>query len=248
MGSFLESLLPRPPRKITLQGEWTLVVFTMVLSLLAAWQAAALLGGPAARPWIQLLLGTAAMGLSAWHLGHPGRAWRAVLNVGRSWLSREIVLASLFLGLIAAQAVGWGESRSLGWAAVGTGFAALFVVDRVYRVALRTGPWNLHSAHALLNAVYLFGWLAPFRSVAVAAGVLKFLLYLHRKRGRPSGMTISAVRILAGFLAPWFLPGPMAAASALAGDLVDRCEYYDELEIPTPEGQMARDLRRHMGL
>lgn len=245
---FLESLIPRAPRKITLRGEWTLVVFTMVLSLLVAWQAAALLGGPAAHPWVQLLLGAAAMGLSAWHLGHPERAWRSVLNVGRSWLSREIVLASLFLGLIAAQGAAWGEPLTLGWAAAGTGFAALFAVDRVYRVALRTGPWNLHSAHALLNAVYLFGWLAPFRSVAIVAGILKLLLYLHRKQGRPSSRIVSSVRILAGFLAPWFLPGPMAAASALAGDMVDRSEYYDELVIPTPEGQMARDLRRHMGL
>ena len=39
----------------------------------------------------------------------------------------------------------------------------------------------------------------------------------------------------------------LAAAAALAGDLLDRCEYYDELEIPTPEGQLARDLRERLG-
>lgn len=248
LAPFLEALLPRPPRKITLRGEWTLVLFTTLLSLLAAWQAAALFGrSPTARPWLQLLLGIAALGLSAWHLGHPERAWRSVLNVGHSWLSREIVLVSLFLGVIAVQTAGLGEPRMLGWLAVGTGFAALFAVDRVYRVALRSGPWNLHSAHALLNGLYLLGWLAPLRSVAIVAGILKLLLYLHRKRGRSSGGAVSVMRILAGFLAPWFLPVPLAAASALAGDLLDRCEYYDELEIPTPEGQMERDLRERLG-
>ncbi len=253
LAPFLEALLPRPPRKITLRGEWTLVVFTTLLSLLVAWQAAALFGGSPARPWLHLLLGAAAMGLSAWHLGHPERAWRSVLNVGRSWLSREIVLVSLFLGVIAAQAISLGEPRMLGWLVAGTGFAALFAVDRVYRVALKSGPWNLHSAHALLNGLYLLGWLAPLRPVAAVAGILKLLLYLHPKRafhrlGRSHRPLLSAARILAGFLAPWFLPAPLAAASVVVGDLLDRCEYYDELEIPTPDGQLERDLRERLKL
>ena len=59
---------------------------------------------------------------------------------------------------------------------------------------------------------------------------------------------LSAARILAGFLAPWFLPAPLAAASVVVGDLLDRCEYYDELEIPTPDGQLERDLRERLKL
>ena len=253
LSRFLDGLLPAPPAKITLRGEWTLVLFTTVLSLLAAWQAASLFGGPPSRPWVQVLLGAVAMGLSTWHLGHPERAWRALLNVRHSWLSREIALVSLFLGLIAMQALGGLEPRTLGWAATLTGFAALFAVDRIYRVALRTGPWDLHSAHVLLNALYLFGWLSPFRSVAVVAGAVKLLLYGHRtwhahRHGRPPRMAWSLARILTGFLAPWFLPGHLAAASALSGDLLDRCEYYDELDIPSPANQMVREMRKQMGL
>jgi hypothetical protein len=248
---YLDKLLPAPPGKITLRGEWTLVLFTMVLSLLAAWQAAALFGGPPARPWLQVLLGVVAMGLSTWHLGHPERAWRALLNVRHSWLSREIALVSLFLGLIAMQALGWFKPQALGLAAAFVGFLSLFAVDRIYRVALRTGPWDLHSAHVLLNAVYLFGWLSPFRSVALGAGALKLLLYAHRKwhasrEGHSPRIALSLARILAGFLVPWFLPGHLGAASALLGDLLDRCEYYDELEIPSPANQMVRDMRKQM--
>ena len=248
LGGFLEPLLALPASKITLRGEWSLVLFTTSLSLLVAWQAASLLQGPALRPWLFLVLGATTLTLSAWHLGHPERAWRAVLNPRTSWLSRELLLVSAFLGLAGLQGLWFADSRALGLTAAILGYAALFSVDRIYRVALRMGPWNLHSAHAFLNGLYLFGWLASLWPLIVLVGALKLLLYLHRKRQRvqPARPLLSSVRVLLGFALPGLLPPGFSALAAGLGDLVDRCEYYAELEIPSPQRQLAEELRQRL--
>ena len=234
----LEGLLRVPEPKITLRGEWTLVAFTTILAVLTARMAA---GGPFPHPWPFLAAGGASMVLSALHLGRPERAWRAVLNLRGSWLSREIALASLFLALCAAVFLGLAPA----WAAAAAGFAALFAVDRVYRVALKVPPLNLHSAHALLNGVYLAAVLAGNAPLAVAAGALKALLYGWRKahfarRGRGLRPLLSLARVAAGFVLPALVPAPWAALAVVLGDLVDRCEYYDELEVPSPGSALSR--------
>ena len=232
----LAAMVAAPPRKITLRGEWTLVVFTTILAVATARMAA---GGPFHHPWPWLAALVLAMLLSALHLGRPGRAWRAVLNVRHSWLSREIVLASAFMALCAGVFAGLAPA----WAAAAAGFASLFAVDRVYRVAVKVPPWNLHSAHALLNGLYLAGLLARWWPLAAAAGALKAGLYLVRKghaarTGEPLRPLLSLIRLALGFGVPALAPPVWAVLGALAGDLVDRCEYYCELEIPTPAAGM----------
>ena len=232
----LASLLRVPEPKITLRGEWTLVLFTTVLAVLAGRMAA---GGPFGHPWAFLAAGAGAMGLSGLHLGRPERAWRAVLNVRTSWLSRELALASIFLALSAAAFLGLAPA----WAAAAAGFAALFAVDRVYQVAVKVPPCNFHSAHALLNGLYLTGLLSGHGALALGAGALKAFLYGYRKvhfarRGRPVRPMLSLARVAAGFLLPALAAPGLGALGAVLGDLLDRCEYYDELAFPTPQAAM----------
>jgi Fe-S-cluster-containing dehydrogenase component len=252
LGAFLDALLAVPHAKITLRGEWILLLFTTAISVLAAWMAASHLGGPPVHPWAFLLSGGLVLALSTAHLGRPGRAWRALLHLHTSWLSREVVAVSAFLGLGAASLLG---VPALGSLAAVVGFAALFTIDRLYRVALRAGPWNLHSAHTLFNGLYLLGLLARSWPLVLGMGFLKAGLYLHRKRhfaaiGKPVRPWVSALRLGAGFLGPLFLTAshsPLAAFCAVLGDLVDRGEYYDELEIPTPQLQLVEAMRRRLG-
>ncbi|MCE1204628.1 MAG: 4Fe-4S binding protein [Holophagaceae bacterium] len=248
MGPYLEALLRVAHPKITLRGEWTLLLFTTVISGLAAWLGASLLGGPPVHRWTFLVLGALVLALSTAHLGRPERAWRVLLHLRTSWLSREVAAVSLFLGLgILATFV----QPALGLPAALAGFGALFAIDRLYRVALRTGPWNLHSAHALFNGLFLLGLLAGIRPLALVLGLVKALLYLHRKGhfaelGRPVRPGVSALRLGIGFLGPLglSLTHPlMAAALAILGDLVDRAEYYDELEVATPQADLRARLR-----
>lgn len=236
-----------PEPRITAQGECSLVAFTTLLALLvavtAAWAAGA---APPPQPWPLLWTGALCLSLAFWHLGRPLRAWRALGNLRRSWLSREAALVLGFLMLAALGAL--APSRVLGWAAATIGFAVLFAVDRVYQAALRTSRLDFHSAHALSTGLYLIGLLAGSWQLALGAGALKAALYLHRKfhfrrRGRNVRPALSLARLALGFVVPALAFGGWPAVlAAVLGDLVDRWEFYGELEVPSPAGQMARDL------
>lgn len=251
LATFLDQVLTVPEAKITLRGEWSLVVFTTVIAVLAAWLGAAQLGGSAVPAWLFLGAGLSVMALGGLHLGRPSRAWRAGLNVATSWLSREIVLTSAFVGLGGLHLLDVLPGRAMGVGVALIGFASLFAIDRIYRVALKTGPWNLHSAQVLFNGLYLLGLLARLWPLAIGIGLLKLGLTLHRARHfrlwqRPLRLVIGSLRILLGLVAPAFCaswnPG-LAGVFAVLGDLVDRCEYYADLKIATPVGHLADAFR-----
>jgi Fe-S-cluster-containing dehydrogenase component len=252
MASFLADLLKLPQAKITLRGEWTLLLFTTIMAVLAAWFLGALLGGPKLPVVAFLGLGLPVLVLSAWHLGRRERAWRAILHLRTSWLSREIFLTGAFLGLGGLHLLFLPTVKSLAWAAALVGFAGLFAIDRIYRVALRTGRWNLHSGQAFLNGLYLFGMLGDLPIVILLTGLVKLTLYSHRKRsfaqaGRARRPLISTLRLAMGFILPLVLVrwNPLAAVlSAVLGDFVDRCEFYDELEVVTPQGEVVAAVRQ----
>ena len=251
MAPFLEVLLKVPHRKITLRGEWTLLLFTTVMGALVAWMGAAQLGGPRVQPWAFLGSGALVLALSTAHLGRPARAWRALLHLRSSWLSREVAAVSAFLGL---GALALFVLPRLGPLAAALGFLSLFAIDRLYRMALRTGPWNLHSAHTLFNGFYLLGLLARMPFLAAGMGLFKLALYLHRKRhfathGRPVQPGVSALRLGLGLLGPLILAAShpvLAAVCAVLGDLVDRGEYYGELDVPSPQLNLAETLRNRI--
>jgi len=247
-------LLRMPERGLDARGEWPLVAFTTLLSVLVALVAAAAAGAggilPRPLPFPSLLLwaGALCLALSTLHLGRPARAWRALGNLRRSWLSREVALVLAFLGLTALGPVAFPRARGLAWAAAAAGFAALLAVDRVYQLAVRTTRLDFHSAHVLFNGLYFTGLLTGYWPLALAAGALKAGLYLSRKahfrrRGRRWRPLFSVLRIVLGFLLPCLVFGSgTAVLAAILGDLVDRWEYYGELAFPTPARQMARDL------
>lgn len=91
----------------TLSGAGYGLLGALALSVLVA-------GAPP--PWLSGLalaggLGAATAGLlaSTFHLGRPERAWRALSQVGSSWLSREGVLALLLYPAVLV--FGWGLLR-----------------------------------------------------------------------------------------------------------------------------------------
>lgn len=86
------------------------------------------------------------------------------------------------------------------------------------------------------------------------AGALKLALYAYRKLRRwdglrPGPVAVAALRVAVGFGLP--LPGlllggtagpALAAAAVIAGEFIDRCEFYGELEVITPRRQLRLDL------
>ena len=247
--------LPQP--KISLKSEWTLLVFTSAAFILVALLTAVMTASLAVNPFLFLGAGAVGMGLSTIHLGRKRRAFRALYNIKGSWLSREILLFSAFLTSAGTYLLVLPRYPAIGWAAVFIGFLSLFSIDRIYQVAMQVTPLNFHSAHTLFNGLYLAGILTGNIFISVGAGLIKLSLYLYRKlhfrqQGKKTRPVTGLLRVSFGFIIPFILlifkPGLVNGiygfliVSVLSGELIDRTEYYDELDIVTPGKQMVIDL------
>jgi hypothetical protein len=129
-------------------------------------------------------------------------------------------------------------------------------IDRVYGTLPLIDRRGSHSAGSFLTGLLLTTVFLRTPLLAGIVGGAKLFLYVQRKAGfhktgRPVRTELSVVRMLFGFLIPgvlWSLTGSgtqlFVIATVLLGELVDRLEFYLELEVVTPERQIAIDLRK----
>ncbi|MGH9189290.1 MAG: DmsC/YnfH family molybdoenzyme membrane anchor subunit [Acidimicrobiales bacterium] len=110
-----------------------------------------------------LALAAAGAAVSLGHLGHPGRAWRALAGLRRSWLSREVAALGAFVALGAlALALGGGTLTA---AASVVGIITLVSSAMLYVVTGRP-CWGARHTFARFGTTALVGALAS----ALAAG------------------------------------------------------------------------------
>ena len=253
---FLDAFVAaQPPAKpvISLRGEWPLLVFTSVCGLLIGW----ILAMPAGvtgigrmvppPPFVFLPLAALAAGASSLHLGRRSRMIRAVLNVRKSWLSREILF---FGGFVAASSALLIQPSIPGLVIVAPliGIALAFSIDRVYDLVRPNGQ-PLHSADLLLTSVLVAGLVGGRMPVVLIVSALKVALYVLRFRAPHDPISRPwPVRVLrlTGLAAVLFLgvsgwkEGLWAAVAI--GELIDRAQFYTELRARSPRQQAAVDL------
>lgn len=117
--------------------------------------------------------GLVAIGASVGHLGRPLQAWRAVIGIGHSWLSREIVAFAVFAGAaVAAASARLVEPRGaladgLGAAVSVVGIGAVACSVMIYAVTGRR-LWRLHRTATAFTGTTLSCGLAT-ATVVVAA-------------------------------------------------------------------------------
>lgn len=107
---------------------------------------------------VALTIGLLALGTSTLHLGRPLSAWRAVIGLRTSWLSREIVVFGLFAGLAMLESVkfwlkplGVFDSAGLGIAVAAIGLLGVFCSVMIYHDTRRA------SWHGLPVALKFYG-------------------------------------------------------------------------------------------
>lgn len=246
--------------KISLRGEWTLLVFTLIVPFLVGCFGSRALGdgGFSFSGWVHVALGGLGMGLSTLHLGRPLRAYRAVLNLRRSWLSREVVGFSAFFGLSSAAALLGGLFSSGPFVVLtcALGAVTLFSMDKVYEVAATVSPTRWHSASSLSTGILVFGLAADLPLVWGLCLAIKASLYgirsvtpMVKSRARVGFFRVG-VRIGAGFVLPlgWSLfidPSSVSlgvVVGCLVGEVLDRIEFYEELTIVTPQTEIRKAL------
>ncbi len=247
LDAVFESTNHRPARKITLRSEWALLLFTTIAAFMSALFFAFSLGKLELHPALFGGLGAIAMGVTFVHLGQKRRAFRAVFHVRRSWLSREILFFSLFLGLGVLSIAFFPGKRMIGIAVNILGLLSLISIDLIYRVTETEDRPVFHSGRTVLNGSYLAAILTGIPAVAAAVALLKLFLYVRRRYHilpwprvavgliLPTAMLIAAAD--RGRFVVWF-----AAAAAVVGDLLDRIEFYREMDVTSPRKQIVKDL------
>jgi hypothetical protein len=243
---------------ISLKSEWSLMLFTSAAAALVAVVAAGVRSASTINPFAFVGAAVVTMGLATLHLGRLERAYRAVLNLRRSWLSREVVTIPGFLILGTLYAFAGPSAIVLGATAALVGFLGLVCADQVYSVLNRSTPAYRHSSSVVWTGFYLAGVFSGTFWLTSVFGFGKLALYVLRKlefidAGRPVRPILTAARIGFGLLLPpllWLIDFqallPAIVAGAIIGELIDRGEYYEELESESPRREMDAALQRQV--
>ena len=241
--------------KVSLRSEWPLVIFTLLVAVLFGVASAAMLRPAVIDPWMFLVLGVAGFALSSVHLGKRMKAWRALLNIRTSWLSREIAAYSLFL-ISSAAYMTVLPNDVVGSFSVLFGFITLISIDMVYVVAGRRRWATGQSAGVLSTGLLffsLFGHISSLFAIFLAAKAVLYIgeLLQSRPKSLPR-LTFSAVRIAAGFILPLLLFNyqenmVLTLVALLVAEAINRTEFYLDLNIITPRRQIEHDLLRDLG-
>lgn len=188
-------------------------------------------------PRLALAACLACMAASLVHLGRPWLAYRAVIGIGHSWLSREVAALGAFAGLLSLAALRPGALLSapaaiVGLAAVGCSVMIYHVVRRPAWSAKRSAP-HFYGSSAILGlaAAWPFApapWRAPLLFSLAATSALKLAFeasaFRHlRDRGLTAMRTtallmrkVPKLRARTGFRFALGLMGGVAIPLALA--------------------------------
>lgn len=253
---FMDHNLPQGS-KVELKKEWVLVPFTLILTSIVAWYGSHIQHNNGLNLLWFLGCGALAMGLSLLHLGKKFRSWRSILNIRRSWLSREILSFLLFMTFGTIELI--FPSAVLAWIAIIFGIISLFSVDMVYQVLERKERMPVHSAMVLLTSLVLFSTMNEITFLIGFSITLKLGLYIYRKifylRSKTYTSIIYSIIRIGCLIFPVFFLGSgfslginiwQILAIILLGEIIDRAEFYYEARVSTPKNALYDLLKNKM--
>jgi DMSO reductase iron-sulfur subunit len=198
--------------------HWPLVWLTLISQAALGVSATAATAGD--RLLAAALAGAGLVGALA-HLGRPIAAWKAMRNLRRSWLSREVALLSLYAALAAVTVL----VPALAPVAAAAGAAGVFASARLYVVPGRPA-WDtpLTVVRFFATALALGPTLAGHPAAGVAGGLVAVTataLNWARLARRPEQPWWGAVRLELRWFRPWTVARigavAIAAWAALGG-------------------------------
>jgi DMSO reductase anchor subunit len=105
--------------------------------------------------WMVTAMLVAALTASFFHLGHPMRAWRAVLMWRTSWMSREVIVLPVFIAVMALWAtlssLGVASANLLAWLVIAAALLLWYCTAMIYACIRFIQEW----AHPLTIVNYI---------------------------------------------------------------------------------------------
>ena len=237
--------------------HWPLVVLTLLTQVALG---ASLTATDQVQRLVAAVLAGGALAGSMAHLGRPAHAWKALRNLRRSWLSREVLLLGAYAGLAATAVV---APRVAPVAAV-VGTAGVFASGRLYVVPGRPS-WHtpLTIVAFFLTALAtgpLVTGLPGVAAAAVGAQLVVWTANLVRLRRDPrrewngtaalyrhpfGGLTALRWVLALGGAAAAFASLPVGLGLVVLGELTGRYLFYVTVVPLNIPGSFFGAHRRH---
>ncbi|MRR18931.1 hypothetical protein EG827_01930 [bacterium] len=232
-----EELTPEETAPDRLRKEWSLLVFSLLVISASVLMIFSALKGTPLPGMLQFLLLAGAMAVSVAHLGVPRKAWRAVLNVISSSLSREIAMAGL---LTVVALVNWIDPGLIPQLIGGIiALLTLISIDLVFFAADRSLRLKLHSGQAFFSGIYAVSWFIEpdiiFLVFSMLAAISVVMRYGSAERSAPvrnlyyfRAMALPVVFLLLYPGSP--VTNTLALILFLAGIAADRVLFYYDFQ------------------
>lgn len=243
---------PRPKSKITLSSDWTLAVFTFLISILGGLLSTSIFSDKIVNPIFFGLIGLVGMMLSTLHLGKKFRAYRSILNWKSSWLSREVLFFSLFM-LLSLIYLLISNKIIFGYVALIFGMFTAISADNVYSVIAKTDKKFFHSAQVwltLLFFMFLFNQIIPG---VLVFGLIKIGLslqnLLNSKKRSLSAKMFSTVRIILLLVSIVLILQNYiyyTLITAIIAELIDRFQFFSLTQTLTPKSHLSNQFERDL--
>jgi Fe-S-cluster-containing dehydrogenase component/DMSO reductase anchor subunit len=216
--------------KNTLDNDWPLLLFTLISAMMVGITSTGFFHDlNIFEKLLFPIIGLISTGISLMHLGVKCKAWRAILNLKGSWVSREILLFSLFyvVGTLGLFVIELPLSITM---LVGIFF--LYTIDMLYW-PVQPKQRN-HSAQALL--IGLSTYLLFNDHLQLLAFIIAIRLFIFlRGRSKPfSAKNLFRIvsSVMTVILLYWDINLWIVFCVFIIGELIDRMNFYYDLEKP----------------
>jgi Fe-S-cluster-containing dehydrogenase component len=230
--------------------EWSLAVFSFLASISVALMCSMALTGKAPNKLLFLSITILAGLISFLHLGKKARAWRAVTNILKSPLSREI--ASYIIYLFLSSAAILSDSEELIVASAFAGLAFLMIIDTVYSFSDNRRKLLFHSGQTFLTGLLIGSFFSGMTVSFLFIGGIKLISGIYNFISDKDYPGITGFRFLRIFLllATGVIQisglssyDPFILFLFLSGELIDRCLYYHDFEPESIETTISEYLK-----
>jgi len=223
--------------KKTTAYHWSLVAFSFLTTLSVSGFVSSFINGDFTSQILSVIVLPFAAMFSIFHLGRKLRAWRAVLNLRSSPLSREIAMFIMF-SFASAVSV-FIKLPGLVIAASILGMLLLIAIDSVYIYADSRMKMVLHGGQAFLSSLLIIAFLTgntvPFLFIALIKLASAFYgISVNTRTGlifvmrffRIFLLIIASIYIISGQT----FPDTEIVFLFLTGELIDRILFYIDFE------------------
>ncbi len=150
----------------------TFILLTLVYSILESKNSE--LASRVIKPGMKAVgpLMAVALLLSLLHLGKPFAAYLSILNVGSSWLSREILITGAFFALwvVSYYLYRKGTVNSvLNWIASATGLAAVYSMAGIYTTSIKPAWADVNTFIVFFGTTFVLGIIGALASTIYAS-------------------------------------------------------------------------------